>query len=390
MADKGGANSPLKLPILDLSKANNPIQKQRLLEQLHDALFNVGFLYIKNHGVDLETISNLVSLLPALFGQPAEAKAALSKLNSPHFLGYSGYAEEITLGEKDLREQFDLATELPVVWDPTPTGYSEKGNSTSGRDFSHLYWRLRGPNQWPSEEHVPGFRRAFTEYHDALQALSYRFVHLVEAAFGIPVGTFDAFFRPTPVHDVVPTFVPAQHRVKLVKYPPIPSSGDGVRGQGVGAHKDSSGWLTFLYQVGQEEGLEVLCANGEWIAAPPVDGTLVVNFGNAFEAATQGAVKATVHRVLAPKSKASPRYSIPFFQGLPLDLTISEIQSYIPESVRKLRRDSANPNLQENVSSFQDPRWDNLGESQLRKWIRSHENVARKWYGSRVTAFYLQ
>jgi isopenicillin N synthase-like dioxygenase len=89
-------------------------------------------------------------------------------------------------------------------------------------------------------------------------------------------------------------YIPPQHRIKLVKYPP---SRDSCRGQGVGAHKDSSGWLTFLYQVGEEEGLEVVNASGEWIPAPPIEGTFVVNFGNAFEAATDGAVKATIHRV---------------------------------------------------------------------------------------------
>jgi isopenicillin N synthase-like dioxygenase len=82
-----------------------------------------------------------------------------------------------------------------------------------------------------------------------------------------------------------------------VKYPPSRQSGGEAHGQGVGAHKDSSGWLTLLLQVGGEKRLEVLESNGEWIAAPPIDGTFVVNFGNALEAATDGAVRATVHRV---------------------------------------------------------------------------------------------
>jgi len=134
-------------------------------------------------------------------------------------------------------------------------------------------------------------------------------VHLVEEAFGIPVGTFDDFFLPRPsssrssvrsstrtasLSDQQRGYLQPQHRIKLIKYPP--SSGE-AHGQGVGAHKDSSGWLTFLYQVGKEEGLEVLSKDGEWIPAPPLEGTFVVNFGNAFEAATEGAVRATVHRV---------------------------------------------------------------------------------------------
>ncbi|GME37644.1 Oxoglutarate/iron-dependent oxygenase [Neofusicoccum parvum] len=311
-------SSPPSLPILDLSLADDPAQRPALLAQLHDALFNIGFLYIENHGVDASAIADLTEKLPGLFELPTNVKAGLSKSNSPHFLGYSGFAEETTLGKQDLREQFDFATELPVVY-RDPKSDSASANQLSGnRDFSQLYWRLRGPNQWPPEDLLPGFRHALATYHDAVQELSYRF-------------------------------------------------------------------------VGNEAGLEVLAADGTtWIPATPVDGTFVVNFGNAFEAATEGTVRATVHRVKAPSPTSPPRYSIPFFQGLPLDMTVSQIRSYIPEPVRRLRRDhddaAGNPNA---VSTFLDPRWDALGESQLRKWIRSHEDVGRKWYGDDVVRYYL-
>lgn len=243
------------IPILDLSWAENA-KRPLLLEQLSTALYDVGFLYITNHGVHSTTITQLMDLLPLLFALPTEEKAKLSKLNTPHFLGYSGFAEETTLGKRDLREQFDLATELPVVYrDKATTEHREvikdETEVRTGRDFTQLYWRLRGPNQWPN---LPGFKEAFLEYHDALQELSYRFVNLIEEAFGIPSGTFEHFFGKGQTSlrnsDGGPqanrgnrTFLPPQHRLKLLRYP---STGHGDAGQGVGAHKDSSGWLTFL------------------------------------------------------------------------------------------------------------------------------------------------
>ncbi|OJD31984.1 2og-fe oxygenase [Diplodia corticola] len=443
---------PSFLPILDLSLADDPAKRPALLAQLHDALFNIGFLYIKNHGIEEHVITELTDKLPALFDLPDHIKSSLSKLHSPHFLGYSGFAEETTLGKKDLREQFDYATELPVVYHErksvtTTNGTYAPDQPDDSRDFSQLYWRLRGPNQWPPEELLPGFRKALTAYHDAVQELSYRFVHLVEEAFDIPIGTFDHFFQAPDARAVgsstttttttntsasaKPPYLPPQHRIKLLKYPPSPASEDSAGGQGVGPHKDSSGWLTFLLQVGDRQtgaGLEVLGADGQtWIPATPVPGTFVVNFGNAFEAATEGAVRATVHRVVmapapAPASSPSspssppppPRYSVPFFQGLPLDMTASRIRSYIPESVRRLRgaarggdgaygsggggvgaaavaSSGADGGASGTgaVSAFLDPRWDALGESQLRKWIRSHEDVGRKWYGDEVADYYL-
>lgn len=68
----------------------------------------------------------------------------------------------------------------------------------------------------------------------------------------------------------------------------------------------------------------------------------------------------------------------------------NKVQSYIPESVRKLRQQHDGLAKGNQVSSFLDPRWDSLGESQLRKWIRSHQDVGRKWYGDDVAEYYLQ
>jgi hypothetical protein len=94
-------------------------------------------------------------------------------------------------------------------------------------------------------------------------------VHLVEEAFGIPIGTFDELFFPRrrdcdpPLSrggsernsaadgEVMRDRMPPQHRIKLLKYPPVDSEDND---QGVGPHKDSSGWLTFLYQVPNDEG----------------------------------------------------------------------------------------------------------------------------------------
>jgi isopenicillin N synthase-like dioxygenase len=144
----------MAIPALNLKFAEDPERRASLLDQLRDSLFNVGFLYITNHGVPEETISDLSSRAPELFSLSDLDKSKLSKINSPHFLGYSGLAEETTQGKRDLREQFDFATELPVIY------LEDNSDQYSGRDFSRPYWRLRGPNQWPNEDDLPGFKRA--------------------------------------------------------------------------------------------------------------------------------------------------------------------------------------------------------------------------------------
>jgi hypothetical protein len=81
-------------------------------------------------------------------------------------------------------------------------------------------------------------------------------------------------------------------RLKFIKYPQSPPGS-----QGVGPHKDSSGLFTFLSQD-DTGGLQVLNKKGEWIDAPPIEGSLVVNIQQGFEAITGGVCTATTHRVI--------------------------------------------------------------------------------------------
>ena len=73
---------------------------------------------------------------------------------------------------------------------------------------------------------------------------------------------------------------------------------------GVGAHKDP-GYLTLVMQD-DHSGLEVETADG-WIPAP-LPGALVVNIGELLELASDGYLKATLHRVVSPPPgyRASP------------------------------------------------------------------------------------
>jgi isopenicillin N synthase-like dioxygenase len=212
----------------------------------------------------------------------------------------------------------------------------------------------------------------------------------VEEAFGIPTGTLDSFFNKNAARNFTTAndFLAPQHRLRLNFYPAMPPEQEG---QGVGPHKDMAGWLTFLHQVGTECALDVQDRDGSWIPVDPIPGTLVVNLGHAFEAATEGAARATVHRVRAPSQQ--DRYSIPFFMGLPLDLTLSEIQSVIPESVRAMRRKELGNGewaIDKKIETFLDPRWDNIGESVLRRFIRGYKETALKYYGQEVYEYYTQ
>lgn len=158
---------------------------------------------------------------------------------------------------------------------------------------------------------MPGFKNTMNRYLNQVQALSYEFSQLISEALGLPPATLLAFYD-TPDQ--------MQHRAKIVKYPPRDLVSTD---QGVGPHFDA-GFLTFLLQVSPHPGLQVQNLKGEWIDAPPIPNTFVVNIGKGLEAVTQGLAKATSHRVLSPPVGSTPRYSIPFFQNIAQRLKLAE------------------------------------------------------------------
>ena len=62
-------------------------------------------------------------------------------------------------------------------------------------------------------------------------------------------------------------------------------------------------------------------APGRWIDAVPLAGSFVVNIGELLELATNGYLRATVHRVVSPPAQQQ-RLSIAFFLGAQLDAVV--------------------------------------------------------------------
>ncbi|KAL7785945.1 hypothetical protein V8C37DRAFT_393257 [Trichoderma ceciliae] len=337
-----------EIPIINLALADNPTSLPILLSALRAALTEVGFLYISHHKVPQQVIHNLVGILPRLFGLSDSAKQAIALENSKHFLGYSSVGTEITNGQIDMREQVEFATELTAISDTD----------------APLYESLRGPNQWPAE--IPELRPIIEEYIAELTLLGERFLSLVAQALNLHKETFESFLSN-------------QHRLKVVHYPSL--SPDSIVAQGVGPHKDSSGWWTFLLQASPPEvkGLQVLNKTGNWIDIPVLADTLVVNVGQAFEVITHGICKATTHRVL---SSHDERFSIPFFQGVRRDLTKREALESLRNHFSSFGGDNGleSDESQAVDSPFLQGKYNTWGESQLRTKIRSHRTNGRKFY----------
>ena len=95
-----------------------------------------------------------------------------------------------------------------------------------------------------------------------------------------------------------------------------------------GVPRTGSGFITLLEQDGVG-GLQARSRDGRWVDVPPLEDTLVMNFGQVLEHWSAGRIRATEHRVLG---RAAKRHSIAFFYEARADATIAPLPIDAPHS----------------------------------------------------------
>ncbi len=269
-----------------------PRARRDLARRLHGALRDVGFAYVTGHRVAGDLIDGLRAQARRFFALPMADKQAIA-INAQH-RGYMApnsstivTSSVATVRKPNQSESFlalhELAPDDPDV--------------VAGRP-------LQGPNQWPAA--LPSFRPAALAYMAAMEALSRRLVGLIALGLDLPEDYFAPYFeRPTVF-------------LRLLHYPPTPDE-DGLFGSA--PHTDY-GFITLLAQddVG---GLEVRNRDGRWIAAPPVDGSFVLNVGDILSRWSNGLFASTPHRVINRSGRQ--RYSQPYFFDPSMDSVIAPL-----------------------------------------------------------------
>ena len=325
-----------RIPVLDISRFDaGEAERQTFLGDLRSAAREVGFLYLAAHGITLGETEAVLDAARAFFRLPQADKNAIAMVNSPQFRGYTRVGGELTKGKADWREQLDIGVEREAVrHDPGLPAWT----------------RLQGPNQWPAS--LPALKPALLGWQRKVTDVAIRLLKAFALALEQPEDAFAPIYGDAP-----------NNRMKIVRYPGRDATGDD---QGVGAHKDG-GFLTLLLQD-EHEGLQV-DHDGAWVGAGPIPGTLVVNIGELLELASNGYLRATVHRVVTPAA-GTERISVPFFFGASLDATIPLL--VLPEKLAAEARGLA--------SDPDNPLFRNVGENVLKSRLRSHPDVAQRHY----------
>ena len=326
------------IPVLDLSQLDAGDEsaaafRAALLRATHE----VGFFSLTGHGIPDAVTDRLFAEAARFFALPLEDKQRVEMLRSPHFRGYTRAGGELTQGAVDWREQIDLGAERPADTGPAAAAYM----------------RLEGPNLWPQAQ--PSLREVVTDWEQRCTAVAHRLLQAWARALGSPADVFDSAFGDRP-----------STLIKLIRYP-----GRQERGQGVGAHKDP-GVMTLLMVEPGKAGLQVEAAAG-WVDVPAVPGAFVVNVGELLEFATDGYLKATVHRVVSPPV-GQTRLSVPFFFNPALDSTVPrvELPPELAARTRGVSQDPANP-----ISGT-------FGDNLLKARLRAHPDVAARHHADLV------
>lgn len=324
------------LPCFDLSRLDHPgADRSSFLAELRETAHGSGFFYLMGHGIPDQQCEEIRAVARKFFALPDADKLAVEMIHSPHFRGYTRAGRELTRGRPDWREQFDINSERPLTWQPGEPAWK----------------RLQGPNQWPPS--LPELRAALLDWQAAATHVAVRLLR----AFAESLGQNPDFFEP------IYRDAPSQH-IKIIRYP---GSDSRDSGQGVGAHKDS-GFLTLVLQDAQE-GLEIETQDGRWLKVEPRENSFVVNIGELLELATNGYLRATVHRVVAPPC-GSERLSVAFFLGAQLDATVPLLS--LPTA---LAAEAHGP-----ATDPDNPLFQHVGTNYLKGRLRSHPDVAKRHY----------
>ncbi len=326
------------LPILDLAQFDHGDAEVRavFLANLRHAARDIGFFYLRGHGVDATLIDSVQALSRRFFLLPEAEKRALDMVRSPQFRGYTRAGGELTRGQPDWREQFDIGAERPPI---------------AQGDGVPVWTRLQGPNQWPAT--LPELKPVLLRWQAELTRVAIRLLGAFAAALEQPEDAFEPVYGETP-----------NEHIKIIRYPGREVTRSD---QGVGSHKDSS-FLSFLLQD-RQAGLQVATDDGQWIDAVPLPRTFVVNIGELLELATNGYLRATVHRVVSPPV-GSERLSIAFFLGARLDATVP-LLSLPPPLAAQARGPASDPD---------NPLFHDVGPNYLKGRLRSHPDVAQRHY----------
>lgn len=286
------------LPIIDFSdfRVGDARRRRAVAAEVGAILEEIGFFYIRGHGIAEATIQAARSAIETFFACSEAEKRAYQRRPRR----YRGYLPPIPFNEASatearapiLYEAFILG---PDVTRDDPTVAASRG--------------LVSPTPWPVEPLT--FRAAVTTYRDAVDHLALALLRAFALSLDAPEEAIVRHFRQPLTNTSLLHYLPR----------PIVDGGEDGGADDVPAHRDTN--AVTIVAPGEVGGLEVRHRDGRWIDAEPVPGCFVVNIGTMMECWSGGRYRSTMHRVRPPL--ATDRYSIAHFATPDYDTTVEPL-----------------------------------------------------------------
>ena len=291
-----------ELPIIDLADLEHPDRSRReaLAAKVYDACTQVGFFYVKNHGVPKASIRNMTAETKRFFQQfPLEQKLKLSREHSQYHLGYGEFEKEKRNGARNAHQFESFLFGREAAFDPAFGARVDTQHDAA--------------NQWPQEDDLPGFKAAVGGYFGDQLTFSRKLIRIFALSLNMDEDYFEEMLdRPGCVMQM-------NHFERNPEAPEVNST--------IHPHTDPE-LFTILYQDGSVNALEVANGDGVWVPAPPIEDTFVVNIGDAMSIWTNNIFVSTLHRAVSN----TERFSIPFFFGVNYDVVMETLPSCITET----------------------------------------------------------
>lgn len=251
---------------------------QVLSKEMRAAFTGVGFVYLKNTGITQQEVDDIMGISKKFFLQSSEFKLRFSRkslANNPNHGWVSSESERLNPSRPgDLKEAFNAAS-------------------------------LRTDINWPKVEGVAGFREIQTSFFLRCKELSLRVLRVMSHSLGLEADFFLSAHKYIGSDQNGST-------LRSLYYPPVRAESVKEGQLRCGEHSDY-GSITLVFQS-HEGGLQVLSRSGEYISAPSIAGTVLVNIADLMQRWTSDTFISAVHRVLLPPTgDSSTRQSLAFF-----------------------------------------------------------------------------
>ncbi|MBL31311.1 MAG: flavonol synthase [Flavobacteriales bacterium] len=308
------------IPSLDLNdfKSDNLEKKEKFVQTLGKAYEEVGFISLKNYGLNTSIEEKLYEEVQKFFNLPLDKKMKYERPELNGQRGYISFGREKAKGyqQSDLKEFWHFGQELDDD-DPLINEYEPNVNC----------------------DELPNFNVIGRKVFSILESTGLQILKALALHLDLDENYFDSKVKG------------GNSILRAIHYPPITSEPKGaVR---AAAHGDIN--LITILMGASASGLEVQNRKGEWIPVTALPNQVVVNIGDMMSRFTNNKLHSSIHQVVNPPKEEwnKPRFSIPFFMHPRSEMSLNCLSSCITEDNPKQYADiTAGQFLEERIKEL--------------------------------------